>query len=72
MKKIEALKKEYPKGTKIKLIKMDDPQAPPKGMLGIVRGVDGIGNILMTWGNGSTLSLIPDVDIFEKIDTKVQ
>lgn len=39
------------------LKQMDDVQAPPFGTLGTVRGVDGIGNILVQWDNGSTLSV---------------
>ncbi|MDU5273164.1 MAG: DUF4314 domain-containing protein, partial [Finegoldia magna] len=35
---IKTLKEVYPDGTRIKLIKMDDIQAPPKGTLGTVYG----------------------------------
>ena len=53
----EITKKQYPVGTRIMLKQMDDVQAPPFGTLGTVRGVDGIGNILVQWDNGSTLSV---------------
>lgn len=40
---IENLRKEYPTGTKVQLIKMEDIQAPPTGTTGIVTAVDSIG-----------------------------
>ena len=33
---VEALRKEYPAGTRIELLEMDDPQAPPIGTQGTV------------------------------------
>lgn len=57
----EILKEQYPAGTRIMLKNMDDVQAPPFGTLGTVRGVDGIGNILVQWDTGSTLS-VTEVD----------
>ena len=67
---IKTLKEVYPDGTRIKLIKMDDIQAPPKGTLGTVYGVDSIGSILVKWDNGSTLNVIFKEDIIEKISDK--
>ncbi len=64
-KNVNILKEKYKEGTKIRLLKMDDIQAPPKGTIGTIRGVDDIGNILVSWNTGSTLSLIPDIDEFE-------
>lgn len=60
-KRAEILKKQYPVGTRIMLKRMDDIQAPPFGTLGTVQGVDAIGNILVQWDNGSTLS-VTEVD----------
>lgn len=57
----EILKEQYPTGTRIMLKQMDDIQAPPFGTLGTVRGVDAIGNILVLWDTGSTLS-VTEVD----------
>ena len=37
---IENLKKEFPVGSRVELIKMDDKQAPPIGTRGTVIGVD--------------------------------
>ena len=62
--KIIRLKEKFPKYTRLKLISMDDIQAPPSGTFGTVLGVDDIGMILVKWDNGSTLSLIPEEDKF--------
>ena len=61
---IEQIKKKYPKGTKIELIKMNDIQAPPTGTKGIVEQVDDIGTIHMIWETGSTLGLVEGEDEF--------
>ena len=61
---IAALRERYPRGTRVKLLGMDDPQAPPSGTLGEVIAVDDAGQILVRWETGSSLSLIPDVDSF--------
>ena len=66
--KIIRLKEKFPKNTRLKLISMDDIQAPPSGTFGTVLGVDAIGMILVKWDNGSTLSLIPEEDKFKIIE----
>ena len=53
--KIKFLKEQYPTGTRVKLLEMDDVSAPPIGTLGTVRYVDDIGTIHINWDNGSTL-----------------
>ena len=67
---IEKLKEIYSSGTRVKLIQMEDIQAPPSGTLGTVYGVDSIGSILVKWDNGSTLNVIFKEDIIEKISDK--
>ena len=64
---IEMLRKEYPAGTKVELLAMDDKQAPPVGTIGEVIAVDDIGQLVMQWQNGSGLNLIPGVDSFRKV-----
>jgi len=68
-KEIQKIKEDYPKGTRVSLIKMDDTQAPPVGTKGTIIGVDDIGSILVRWDNGSSLNLIPEVDGFNKLDS---
>lgn len=64
---VEKLKNEYPKGTRIELIKMDDAQAPKVGTKGTVLGVDDIGSLLVSWDNGSSLNVIYGEDKVKKI-----
>ncbi len=64
---IENLKRDYPKGARVKLIMMDDPYAPPQGTLGTVIGVDDIGSIMVHWDNGSGLSVAFGADYCEVI-----
>ena len=61
---IAVLRERYPCGTKVELLAMDDPQAPPMGTTGEVIGVDDAGQLLVRWETGSSLSLIPGVDSF--------
>ena len=44
-KQVERLREQYPQGTRVELIRMDDPQAPPVGTRGTVTAVDDIGTI---------------------------
>ena len=64
---VEKLKKEYPKGTRVQLVAMDDFQAPPIGTKGTVIGVDDTGSIMVAWDNGSSLNIVYDVDKCIKI-----
>ena len=67
-KEVEEIKNTYKVGMRIKLIKMDDIQAPPVGTFGTIIGVDDIGSILVRWDNGSMLHVLIDNDRIEKID----
>lgn len=62
----KIIKDQYPAGTRVRLTRMDDVQAPPIGCLGTVVGVDDIGTVLMQWDNGCTLG-VTDADEIEKI-----
>lgn len=64
---LENIRKLYPQNTLIKLVKMNDVQAPPSGTLGRVEFVDDAGQIHMKWDNGSSLALIVGEDEFEKM-----
>lgn len=64
---VNRLRNEYPAGTRIKLISMDDMQAPPIGTMGTVKGVDDMASIQVRWDTRSSLSLVYDVDLYEKV-----
>ena len=64
---VNDLRKKYPKGTRVELIKMDDVYAPPSGTQGTVIGVDDAGSVMVSWDNGSGLSLVYGEDLFKKI-----
>lgn len=64
---VERLRLQYPNGTRVELLQMDDQQAPPVGTLGTVYGVDDTGSLLVNWDNGSGLNLIYDTDMWKKV-----
>lgn len=64
-KEIEELRKRYPKGTRVRLVYMEDIQAPPAGCMGTMRMVDDIGTIHVSWDNGSSLGVVYGVDEIE-------
>lgn len=64
---VESVRREYPVGTRIELLEMDDFQAPPIGSHGTVTGVDDTGSLLVSWDNGSGLNVIYGVDRVRKI-----
>ncbi len=65
--KLRMLREQYPFGTEVELIRMDDRHAPPAGTKGIVTHVDDMGTIHTNWATGSSLGLIPEVDEFRII-----
>ncbi|MGC2873089.1 DUF4314 domain-containing protein [Ihubacter sp. mB4P-1] len=66
-KEVERIRKNYPAGCRVELVKMDDVQAPPVGTRGTVLGVDDTGSLLMRWDTGSGLNVIFGEDIVKKI-----
>ena len=64
---VERIRNEYPVGSRVELVRMDDPQAPAIGTKGTVRGVDDIGSIMVAWDNGSGLSVAYGEDICRKL-----
>lgn len=64
---VERIRKQYPVGTRVELIHMDDSQAPPIGTLGIVRGVDDTASLLVRWDNGSGLNVVYGEDVVRKV-----
>ena len=64
---VEGIRREYPAGTRVELVRMDDPQAPPIGTQGTVLGVDDIGSIMVAWDNSSGLSVSFGEDLCRKV-----
>lgn len=64
---VERVRRQYPAGTRVELIKMDDVQAPLIGTKGTVTGVDDTGSILVAWDNGSHLNVIYSEDVVRKV-----
>ena len=64
---VKQIRNEFPKGTRVELISMDDRQAPPTGTKGTVIGVDDTGSLLMRWDNGSGLNVVYGEDVVRKI-----
>lgn len=65
---LEMLRKEYPEGTKVELISLDDPYKHiPMGTVGTVNYVDDAGNLHTSWEGYGSLSLIYGVDEWKKI-----
>ncbi len=52
-------------GRRIRMNHMDDMLPVPDGMEGIITGIDDIGQIQVQWDNGSTLSVIEEIDDYE-------
>lgn len=64
---VERVRKGYPVGTRVELVRMDDQQAPPAGTLGTVTGVDDTASLLMRWDNGSHLNVVYGEDVVRRI-----
>jgi len=64
----ERMKRNYPSGTRIELIQLNDPYTTiPPGTRGTVRFVDDIGTVHPAWDNGRSLGLVPGEDSFRKL-----
>lgn len=65
---LERLRKEYPKGTLVELVSMDDPhRIMPAKLKGTVNSVDDAGTIHVSWENGSSLGVVYQVDVIRKL-----
>lgn len=65
---VDAVKKQYPPGTRIALVSMEDPYSKLQpGDRGTVLGVDDIGTIHAAWDCGSGLGIAYDVDFCRKL-----
>ena len=64
---VEQVRMQYPVGTRVELVEMDDFQAPPIGTKGTVEGVDDTVSLLVAWDNGSRLNVVYGEDEVRKI-----
>lgn len=66
-KEIAEVRLNYPPGTRVELIYMDDNWAVPSGTRGTVEYVDDAGQVHPIWDNGRTLAIVPQVDKFRRL-----
>lgn len=66
---VEQVRREYPVGTRVELLKMADKQAPTVGTKGTVRGVDDAASLIVDWDNGCGLNVVFNEDKVRKLDT---
>lgn len=65
---VELLRRRYPSGCRVELVRMDDVQTPPIGTKGTVTGVDDAGSIMVRWDNGSSLNVVFGEDSCKRTD----
>lgn len=66
---VALIRESYPPGLRVRLLRMDDPQAPPVGTLGVVRGVDDTGSIMVSWETGGSLNVVYGADLCAPVIT---
>ena len=64
---LASLREQFPQEARVELLRMDDPQAPPIGTKGTVRGVDDTGSIMVAWDSGGSLHVLYGVDECKKV-----
>lgn len=66
---LERLRKEYPAGTRVELIRLDDPYRKiPSGTIGTVEFVDDAGQLHTVWAGYGSLAMIYGVDEWRKVE----
>lgn len=65
---LKALREQYPVGTRVRLIHMDDPYSKlVPGDEGFISAIDDVGTIFVNWLNNSSLGVVFGVDEVRKI-----
>lgn len=64
---VEKIRREYPVGTRIELVHMDDFQALPVSTKGTVTTVDDTASLIVEWDNGCGLNVVYGIDKVRKI-----
>ena len=65
---VEMIRRQYPKGCRVELVRMDDVQAPPFGTKGTVIGVDDTASVMVKWDNGCGLNVVYGEDSCRRIE----
>ena len=65
---VDRIRRQFPVGCRVELLRMDDVQAPPIGTKGTVTGVDDTASILVNWDNGSSLNVVYGEDLCRKLE----
>ena len=67
LKTLNKLKEDFPKGSRVELVRMDDPYTTLKaGDKGTVAFIDDMATIHVNWDKGSSLGLVYGEDLFIK------
>ncbi len=67
LKTLNKLKEDFPKGSRVELVRMDDPYTTLKaGDKGTVAFIDDLATIHVNWDKGSSLGLVYGEDLFIK------
>lgn len=67
------LQREQLIGRRVKCLRMEnDPHPIESGTKGTIDYIDDMGHIHVKWDNGRSLSLIPNVDMYEILDRTCQ
>ena len=65
---VERIRRQYPAGTKVELVSMNDPyRNMPPGLKGVVKAVDDTGTVFVSWENGSGLGVVYGEDQIKKL-----
>lgn len=68
---VNCIKKDYPEGTRVELVHMDDPYTKiPEGTKGTVQVVDDTGTIHVKWDCGPSLGIVYGEDCCRKVGGK--
>jgi hypothetical protein len=70
---VEAVRRQYPKGTRVELVQMSDPYSKlSPGDRGRVKFVDDTGTVFVAWDRGSGLGVVYGEDVIKAVRQEVQ
>ena len=65
--RLERQRRAFPSGLRVRLLRMEDAQAPPAGTCGPVRWVDDLGSIHIARDTGGSLAALDGEDVVERL-----